>query len=382
MSMRPARLASVAFALLLCAAALSAQQIPDRLADSTFWRMVTTMSEPGGYFRSDNFISNEITFQHAIPTLVGQGRAPGGVYLGVGPDQNFTYLVAMQPKIAFLFDIRRQNILQHLLYKALIEQSADRAEFLSRLFSRPRPAALHRDARVDTLFAAYRAVPADSLLYRRHLAETKAWLNSRHGFALNDEDWRAIEYVYSAFFLAGPDITYSFAQDGRGFGGGRRMPNYEELMLQTDSAGVQRGYLASEELFARLKDLQSRNLVVPVVGNFAGPSAIRSVGDWLRAHGATVSAFYTSNVEQYLFRQGDDQRTFFDNVATLPLDDRSVFVRALFNSGFQRNAPGGGGPRSVTRLAGIRDQLKAFGEGRIQSYFDLLPTSRQPEQRR
>jgi hypothetical protein len=367
-------------ALSLCAAALSAQQLPDRLADSTFWRMVTTLSEPGGYFRSDNFISNEVTFQHVIPALVGNGRAPGGVYLGVGPDQNFTYLAAMQPKIAFIFDIRRQNVLQHLMYKAIIEQSADRADFLSLLFSRPRPATIARDARADTLFAAYRAVPRDSLFYLRNLAGIKAWLGTRHGFALTDEDWRAIEYVYEAFFRAGPDITYSFSQDGRGFGGGRRMPNYEELMIQADSAGVQRGYLASDEMFARLKDLETRNLVVPVVGDFAGPSAIRAVGNWVRAHGATVSAFYTSNVEQYLFRQGDDQKKFFDNVSTLPLDDRAVFVRAFFNFGFQRGAPGSGGPRSMTLLAGIRDQLKGFADGRIQSYIDLMTTPPPPEE--
>jgi hypothetical protein len=366
-------------ALALCRASLGAQQIPQRLADSTFWRMVTTMSEPGGYFRSDNFISNEVTFQHVIPALVSEGRAPGGVYLGVGPDQNFTYLVAMQPKIAFIFDIRRQNILQHLLYKAIIEQSTDRADFLALLFSRPRPAGLASNLKVDSLMAVYRGIGADTMLFRRNLVTLRAWLTGRHGFTIGDDEWRSIEYVYTAFFMAGPEINYSFAQSGRGFGNGfRRMPNYEELMVQTDSASVQRGYLASEELFARLKDLEERNLIVPVVGNFAGPSAIRAVGDWVRARGATVSAFYVSNVEQYLFMQGDDQKKFFDNVATLPLDDRSVFVRAFFNFGAPRGAPGGGaaGPRSVTLLGGIKEQLRAFSEGRLQTYFDLMSTSR------
>ena len=58
-----------------------------------------------------------------------QDTKPGGVYLGVGPDQNFTYILALQPKIAFIIDIRRQNMLQHLMYKALIEISKDRADF-------------------------------------------------------------------------------------------------------------------------------------------------------------------------------------------------------------------------------------------------------------
>ena len=92
-------------------------------------------------FRSDNFVSNEITFQWVIPDLLRTTK-PGGVYLGVGPDQNFTYIVALKPKIAFIFDIRRQNMLTHLMYKALIEQSTDRADFVSRLFARPRPTGL------------------------------------------------------------------------------------------------------------------------------------------------------------------------------------------------------------------------------------------------
>ena len=62
------------------------------------------------------------------------------MYLGVGPEQNFTYIVALRPKLAFIVDIRRGNMNEHLLYKAFIELSADRADFLSRLFARPRPA--------------------------------------------------------------------------------------------------------------------------------------------------------------------------------------------------------------------------------------------------
>src|SRR5688572_9616099 len=137
--------------------------VPERVSDEAYWRMVSEFSEPGGFFRSDNFVSNEITFQWVLPEL-SKTTKTGGVYLGVGPDQNFTYIVAMQPKIAFIVDIRRQNMLHHLLYKALIEMSPDRAEFLSRLFSRPRPAGLDADASSPALFQAYaNAVPASAM---------------------------------------------------------------------------------------------------------------------------------------------------------------------------------------------------------------------------
>ena len=82
---------------------------------------------------------------------------PGGVYLGVAPDQNFTYIVATAPRLAFIVDIRRGNLLQHLMYKAIFELSVDRAEFVSRLFSKRRPPGATTSA---DRCRAVRAVPA------------------------------------------------------------------------------------------------------------------------------------------------------------------------------------------------------------------------------
>ena len=66
-------------------------------------------------------------------------RPSGGVYIGVGPEQNFSYIARLRPAMAFIIDIRRENLNLHLFYKALFEVSSDRADFVSRLFSRPRP---------------------------------------------------------------------------------------------------------------------------------------------------------------------------------------------------------------------------------------------------
>ena len=120
--------------------------LPTRLSDQEFWKLSSELSEAGGYFRSENLVSNEHTFQYVIPALRAAVR-PGGVYLGVAPDQNFTYIVATRPRMAFIVDIRRGNLLQHLMYKALIELSADRADFVSRLFSKRRPGGYRPRAR-------------------------------------------------------------------------------------------------------------------------------------------------------------------------------------------------------------------------------------------
>ncbi|HYR44073.1 MAG TPA: hypothetical protein VER98_13675, partial [Terriglobia bacterium] len=119
----------------------TAEPLPNRLSDDAFWHMVSGFSEEGGYFRFENFLSNELGFQYVIPALKEMTKT-GGVYLGVGPEQNFTYITALQPKIAFVIDIRRQNMLEHMMYKALFELSNDRADFLSRLYARKRPGGL------------------------------------------------------------------------------------------------------------------------------------------------------------------------------------------------------------------------------------------------
>ena len=67
---------------------------------------------------------------------------PARVYLGVGPEQNFTYIAALKPAMVFIVDVRRGNLQLHLMYKALFELSADRADFVARLFSKERPAGL------------------------------------------------------------------------------------------------------------------------------------------------------------------------------------------------------------------------------------------------
>jgi hypothetical protein len=144
-------------------AAATGVDIPARLTDQDFWRLVTDLSEPNGYFRSDNLLSNEMWFQYIVPDLVGYLK-PGGVYLGVGPEQNFTYIAALKPKMVFIIDIRRGNLHTQLMYKALFELSNDRADFVSMLFSRKRPDGLTASSSVHEIFTAVSAAPRTDAL--------------------------------------------------------------------------------------------------------------------------------------------------------------------------------------------------------------------------
>src|SRR5256714_10855908 len=132
-------------------------QAQSRVSDADFHALITGLSERGGTFVTDNIISNEIAFQDVLPEL--QRRDRQGAYIGVAPEQNLSYIAALKPPIAFIVDLQRGNLLLHLMYKALVEMSADRADFMSRLFARPRPASLGSDASAAVLFGAYATVP-------------------------------------------------------------------------------------------------------------------------------------------------------------------------------------------------------------------------------
>ncbi len=339
--------------------------LPARLTDAEFWRIVDDFSEPNGFFRSDNLVSNENTFQTVIPRLQATVK-PGAAYLGVGPDQNFTYIAALRPAIAFITDIRRGNLQELLMYKALVQLSADRAEFLSRLFARPRPPGLSADSTPSELFAAYSLVPASQALYENTLEAITNLLERQRGTPLSREDKAGIAYVYGAFFAAGPGLSYSSS----GFGRGPRYPTYEDLQTADDGEGGNRAYLGSEASYKLLKSFEDRNLIVPLVGDFAGSKALRAVASYLKDHGAVVGAFYTSNVEQYLFQDGI-WKDFAANIEALPLGPDSTFIRSCFNS---CSSPYGS--RSVVLLDSMAGLMKDFAEGKIQGYWDVLSHSR------
>lgn len=342
-------------------------QAPARLSDREFWRIVETFSEPNGFFNSDNLVSNEDTFQHVIPELVKAVR-PGGVYVGVGPDQNFTYIAAVEPVMAFIPDVRRGNLLVHLMYKSLFELSSDRADFLSRLFSRPRPAGLSAASTPAELFAALGGARADERLYDANLRAILEHLTKRHGFELLEGDAGGIEFVYSNFFAGGPGLTFVSSSAGRR----NSYPSYEAVQLSTDAAGRAWGYLSSEAVFARVKSFQERNLIVPIVGNFAGPKALASIATYARERRSVVTTFYASNVEQYLFQDGLWD-AFRKNVARMPLDETSTFIRSCFNS---CSPPAGS--RSVSLLGSMPGLLDAAAAGRVRGYGDVLSHSRGP----
>jgi hypothetical protein len=188
----------------------------------------------------------------------------------------------------------------------------------------------------------------------------------RHGFGLTESDLATIERVHTAFFESGVNLRFAFR--------GRSsptlaawFPTFGALMTETDGNFTTRSFLASEAAYGVVKDLEERNLIVPLVGDLAGGQPIRAVTEYLREHGAQVSAAYVSNIEQFLFRDGDDWRQFYANLEALPASDASVLIRSV-NSYTHPNRLG---PRPRPRFGPIAELLAAYREGRITSYTHI-----------
>ena len=330
---------------------VAADSLPAQLSDQEFWKLSSDFSEPDGFFRSDNLLSNEIWMQNVIPDLLTNIKTPS-VYMGVGPEQNFTYITSLKPKMVFIVDVRRGNLDLQLTYKAVFELSNDRADFVGRLFSKKRPEGLDRNSSALEIFTKYRDVETSEDLYKENLKAIQDLLANKHHFALSDGDKQGVEYVYHAFYNFGPQLNYS----STGGFGARYQPTYADLMVATDEAGLNRSFLSNDENFQFMKSLEAKNLLVPVVGNFAGPKAIRAVGEYIKSKGATVSAFYLSNVEQYLY-QDKIWGSFCRNVATLPLEAGSTFIRSV------RGGGGGAGGGLNSELGNMQADVKDCGAG-------------------
>ena len=348
-------------------AAPTAQQASG-LSDSAFAALSVRVSEPGGYFDSDNLISNESSYLHVLGAMRRIGVS-GGTYIGVGPDQNFSYIAQVRPKLAFIIDIRRDNLLQHLLFKSLFEMARNRVEYLALLTGRSVPndvAKFSRRPIADVVEAVDQSAPdPDQFETTRTMVRAKV---KKYGIPVTAAELETIERIHKAFFDAGLDLRFtSLGRAPRPY-----YPTLRMLLLEKDLTGKQQTYLASEDDFQFVKSLQSRNLVVPVVGNLAGGHALREIGKVMAARGDKLSALYVSNVEFYLMREATFD-AYASTVRTLPHDTRSVIIRSYFGGGFYGPHPQSvPGYFSTQLLQTVDSFVSESARGGYSSYMDLV----------
>jgi hypothetical protein len=333
-------------------------------ASPSFATSVATLSERGGYFDTDNLISNERSYLQVVSDLKRRA-VHGGAYIGVGPDQNFSYISEVRPTVAFIIDVRRDNLLLHLLFKALFELSETRIEYLSSLTGRPLPPASSgwRQAPIDRLvgYIDKTAASNDAITARRQRIEDAL---RRTGVPLSSEDFQTIAAFHRRFIDDG--LALRFNSTGRP--PQLYYPTYRDLLLETDASGNQVNYLASEDSFQFVRLLQTRDRIVPVVGDISGPTALQAVGRAIATRGERLTAFYVSNVEFYLFGQGAYSR-FVTNLRGIPRNKGAVLIRSVFGRYSSFGRPG---DASQSQLHAVEDLIGGYDDGRYRSYGELV----------
>lgn len=337
-------------------------------AESDFGRLIERLSEPGGYFDSDNLVSNEASYLHVLGAMKKK-NVTGGAYIGVGPEQNFSYIAQVRPRIAFIVDIRRDNLLSHMFFKSLFALSRNRIEYLCLLFGKPFP----EDSKQWKLRSAQQLTeylektPARRETFDAAGAAIQAKVKS-FGVSLTTAELETINRIHTHFFNGGIELRFtSRNRPSRSY-----YPTYRDLMLEKDLTGRQASYLANEDDFQFVKTMEKKNLIIPVVGDLAGEHAMAAVGRLLTERGERLSAFYASNVEFYLMRDGSFDR-FAQNLRALPRHEQSVIIRSLFSGTYGYAHPQSvPGYFSTQLLQTIDSFIKEHASGGYQTYSDLM----------
>jgi hypothetical protein len=358
--------AALAAALLCCAPEMPAQPVT-AARDTTFAGLVATLSEAGGYFDSDNLISNETSYLHVLTRLDSLG-VRGGAYIGVGPDQNYSYVAAMRPSVAYMLDVRRDNALQHLLFKALFARSAHRLEFLCRWLGRrvPPDAARWSDRPILDLLAWIDSTPLTPDAARQERRETMRVIET-FGVPLTAEDRSTLDRFHATFMRDGLNLRFS----SFGRGNAADYPTLRRLIVERDLDGTMRSYLADERSWRVVRDLHAANRIIPVVGNLAGPHALAAIGRDVTRRNTFVSALYTSNAELYIWRDGGFG-AFASTVGQLPVRPASVIIRSYFDRSQQGHPFRVPGHVSVQLLQRVSDFNRRVAAGAFRSYYDVV----------
>lgn len=328
------------------------------LSDRELGRLIEELSEPSGDFPSDNYVSNETSYLH--PAVQLRSLTRGGAYLGVGPEQNFTYLALTEPALAFIVDVRRQNMLEHLVYKALFQHAAGRAGFLAALLGKETPREPEPDASLGEVLGVVRAAP------RATIPPAKAWtmeLADGLGLTLSAADGRQIEQMLGVFAEKGLELRYTMK------GSSRRYPSLGELLSMGADDGRPDGFLGTDRAFRIIQKFHIENRVVPVVGDFGGPKALAGIGRELARRGLSVRLFYVSNVEQYLF-EPRAWAAWRKNLHALPWAEDGQLLRVYFDQG-RKHPLERPGHRTVSMLRPVAPFLARLDGAGYRSFWEV-----------
>jgi hypothetical protein len=309
---------------------------------------------------ADNLMSNEDSYPRVASELAR--LAPkGSIYLGVGPDQNFTLISHARPAWAFILDYRRRNLRLHLIHKALMILADDRIEYLSRLTARD-PASLTKNSSTEDIITTFCAAQFSRQKLDKCIQDVDRIL--RPLGVLKDDEWSDIATIQAK--LAGPGLDARFLAL-------RMYPTLSRQIETISRDGRLSHFLASETSYRAVRDLQRADRIVPLVGDLAEPDGLTGLGRWLRQENQKLGVVYVSDVEFFLLRTGRFD-IFAANLARLPRSEGAVIVRTSTREIEHPERVKGDSSTTVVRpLDSFLDSAKA---GRIKDVDDLFKPSR------
>lgn len=339
------------------AGSVNSQTAPN-ISPAEFSKIIRDMSEDNGYFRGESWVTNELTYLDVIESIE-KYDIKGGAYIGVAPEQNFTYMAAIRPQIAFLVDIRAQNRMQHLMFKILFEISETRIEFLSNLFSMPlkgETGVKIPDSKSDiNVIVNYLENSEQSrVLFNKNLSKMINTLNSKYKFNLTDWETSNIKHVYDHFYVENLNMTNGPWRNS--------YPTLGEIFTDRDKSGRQLNVFNNREQFLFIKKMQIENKVIPITGDYGNTYALSKVAAYLKKHNLTVSAQYVSNAEQYIIRSRGNWNNWVKNIKNMPYNDKTVFIRWLNWNYYEQD----------TKLQYFKTFIKNNDSGVHYRYYDLI----------
>lgn len=205
-----------------------------------------------------------------------------GGYVGVAADANYSYIAHAKSTYAWLFDFDINIVRLHKILKALILNSSTPAEFVN-------------------LFKASNVKSTSKIIenYYSHSEEAKILVNlfKSHSYTL-------YEYYRSETL---PD---------------KRSKNF--------------GWLKTQDSFAYIKEMYSKNRINILPGDMLKGNTMRSIGESAFKLGIPIRIYYASNVE--IFWKLSD--TYKSNVLGFPFDDKSVVISTVSNGWHKKGHKG------------------------------------------
>ncbi len=304
---------------------------------------------------ADNFVSNEDSYPR-VTSEIARTVPPNTAYLGVGPDQNFTFIAHARPSLAVIVDYRKRNQLLHLLHKALFTLSENRVEYLSLLTARKPQVA--NDASAEGLVTAFTKVEFDRT--QLEVASRRITEFLRPLSILSDADWPTLQTIHAR--LAGPGMNARFLAL-------TMYPTFGKMIATPSRDNKSAHFLADERLYQVVRNTHRHDAILPLIGDFANGPCLTKLADFLRKSRQEIGLFYISDVEFFLLRAGKFAN-YIQNLERLPWARNAQIIRT---STREINHPERvKGDSSTTIIRPFADFLAHAKSGKIQAIDDLF----------